>query len=136
MKEIYEMKGAGRSIREIARELDVSRNTVRKYLKSPEAMRPKLWPPRGSQLDPYTDYIDLRMGEGLENCRVLDREIHAWAIRVATRRWCSTYARGGDGVSRRRRCGLRRRRESRPKWTGEAWHTSARTGSSAASGCS
>lgn len=32
MKEIYEMKGAGRSIREIARELDVSRNTVRRDL--------------------------------------------------------------------------------------------------------
>ena len=31
VKEIYELKGAGRSIREIARELDVSRNTVRKY---------------------------------------------------------------------------------------------------------
>ena len=41
VKEIYELKGAGRSIREIARELDVSRNTVRRYLKSPEAMRPK-----------------------------------------------------------------------------------------------
>ena len=40
-------------------------------------MRPKLWPPRGSQLDLYTDYIDLRMGEGLENCRVLGREIRA-----------------------------------------------------------
>ena len=32
LKEIYEMKGAGRSIREIARELDVSRNTVRRDL--------------------------------------------------------------------------------------------------------
>ena len=40
MKEIYEMKGAGHSIRDIARELDISRNTVRRYLKSPEAMRP------------------------------------------------------------------------------------------------
>ncbi|TGG90283.1 MAG: HTH domain-containing protein, partial [Aphanocapsa feldmannii 277cV] len=38
MKEIYELKGAGCSIREIARELDISRNTVRRYLKSPEAM--------------------------------------------------------------------------------------------------
>ena len=28
------MKGAGRSIRRIAQELDVSRNTVRRYLKS------------------------------------------------------------------------------------------------------
>ena len=70
MKEIYELKGAGRSIREIARELDVSRNTVRRYLKSPEAMRPKARPPRGSKLDPHLEYIDLRMAEGLENCRV------------------------------------------------------------------
>ena len=92
-------------------------------------MRPKPRPRRVSKLDTYTEYIDLRMGEGLENCRVLDREIHAWAIRVVTRQWCSTYARGGDGVSRRRRCGLRRRRESRRKWTGAAWHTSTRTGS-------
>ena len=31
MKEIYELKGAGHSIREIAGELEVSRNTVRPY---------------------------------------------------------------------------------------------------------
>ncbi len=55
----------------------MSRNTVRKYLKSPEARRPKPRPPRRSKLDPYTDYIDLRMVDGLENCRVLDREIRA-----------------------------------------------------------
>ena len=41
MKEIYEMKGAGYSIRDIARELDIARNTVRRYLKSPEAIRAK-----------------------------------------------------------------------------------------------
>ena len=77
VKEIYEMKGAGRSIRGIAQELDVSRNTVRRYLKSPEAMRPRPRPPRGSRLDPYAEHIDRRMGEGLENCRVLDREVRA-----------------------------------------------------------
>ena len=75
MKEIYEMNGAGRSIREIARELEVSRNTVRRYLKSPEAMRPKLRRRRGSKLDPYTEYIDRRISEGLENCVVLHREL-------------------------------------------------------------
>ena len=64
------MKGAGRSIRGIAQELDVSRNTVRRYLKSPEAMRPRPRPPRGSKLDPYAEHIDRRMAEGLENCRV------------------------------------------------------------------
>ena len=55
MKEIYEMKGAGRSIRGIADDLGIARNTVRRYLKSPEAMRPypkfteRVWPQRGSQ---------------------------------------------------------------------------------------
>ena len=77
VKEIHEMKGAGRSIRGIAQELDVSRNTVRRYLKSPEAMRPRLRPLRGSKLDPYAEHIDRRMAEGLENCRVLDREVRA-----------------------------------------------------------
>ena len=75
VKEIYEMKGAGHSIREIARELEVSRNTVRRYLQSPEAMRSKARPPRGSKLDSYTEYIDGRMAEGLENCVVLHREL-------------------------------------------------------------
>ena len=41
MKEIYEMRGAGRSIRGIAGELGIARNKVRRYLKSPEAMRPQ-----------------------------------------------------------------------------------------------
>ena len=77
MKEIYELKGAGCSIRGIARELDVSRNTVRRYLKSPEAMRPKPRRRRASKLDAYTDYIDHRMSEGLENCVVLHRELVA-----------------------------------------------------------
>ncbi len=77
MKEIYELKGAGRSIREIARELDVSRNTVRRYLKTPEAMRPKPRRRRVSKLDAHTEYIDRRMAQGLENCVVLHRELAA-----------------------------------------------------------
>jgi len=77
VKEIYELKGAGRGIRGISRELNMARNTVRRYLKSPEAMRPKPRPQRGSKLDPYTGHIDRRMAEGLDNCRVLDREIRA-----------------------------------------------------------
>ena len=71
------MKGAGSSIREIARELDISRNTVRRYLKSPETLRPKPRRRRASKLDPYTEYIDGRMAEGLENCVVLHRELAA-----------------------------------------------------------
>ena len=75
MKEIYEMKGAGRSIRGIAGELGIARNTVRRYLKSPEAIRAKPRPHRASKLDLYTGYIDRRLDEGLENCVVLHREL-------------------------------------------------------------
>lgn len=35
VKEIYDMKRAGFSTREIAQRLGLSRNTVRKYLKTP-----------------------------------------------------------------------------------------------------
>ena len=71
------MKGAGRSIRGIAGELGIARNTVRRYLKSPEAIRAKPRPHRASKLDPYTGYIDSRLHEGLENCVVLHRELRA-----------------------------------------------------------
>ena len=77
MKEIYEMHGRGRSARAIARDLGLARNTVLRYLNSPEAMVPKPRPPRGSKLDPYTGYIDQRLAEGLENCVVLLRELRA-----------------------------------------------------------
>ena len=77
MKEIYEMHGRGRSARAIARDLGLARNTVLRYLNSPEEMVPKPRPPRGSKLDPYTEYIDRRLAEGLENCVVLLRELRA-----------------------------------------------------------
>ena len=79
------MKGAGRSIRGIAGELGIARDTVRRYppptrgqaLKSPEAMRPRPRPRRASKLDPYTEYVDRRMSEGLENCVVMHRELRS-----------------------------------------------------------
>ena len=75
MKEIYDMKGAGCSIREIAQRLGLARNTVRKYVNTPEAVLPKPRQPRVSKLNPYADYIDRRLSEGLENCVVLQREL-------------------------------------------------------------
>ena len=77
VKEIYEMKGAGRSIRGIAEDLGIARNTVRRYLNSPEAMSPKPRAQRGSNLDQYGDYIEQRLSQGLENCVVLHRELKA-----------------------------------------------------------
>ena len=77
MKEIYEMRGAGLSIREIARELGVSRNSVRKYLRSPGVPKEEPRRKRPSKLDPYTDHIDTRLSEGLDNCVVLLRELRS-----------------------------------------------------------
>ena len=57
MKQLYELKGEGRSIRAIARDLGVSRNSVRKYLRSPQVPRAKEQTPRGSKLDPYKEYL-------------------------------------------------------------------------------
>ena len=77
MKEIYEMHGRGHSARAIAREVGLARNTVLRYRNSPEAMYPKPRPPRVSKLDPYTEHIDRRLADGLENCVVLLRELRA-----------------------------------------------------------
>ncbi len=55
--DILAMHRQGRSIRAIARELNISRNSVRKYLRKPEV---PAYPPRsarGSKLDPYKPYL-------------------------------------------------------------------------------
>jgi transposase len=65
------------SIRQIARELGISRNTVRRYLRAPEVLRPAPRPPRGSKLDPYKEFILQRLAEGVDNCVVLPRELRA-----------------------------------------------------------
>ena len=65
MKRLYEMHGQGHSARAIAQELGLARNTVLKYMRSPDAMQPKPRPPRRSMLDPYAQHIERRMAEGL-----------------------------------------------------------------------
>ena len=75
VKELYELKGKGRSIRGIADDLGISRVTVRKYVRSPGVPKPKPRAKRGSKLDAYKEYIDVRLAEGLENCVVLLREL-------------------------------------------------------------
>lgn len=75
MKKLYELHGEGLSIRGIARELGVARNTVRKYLRSPEVPKPKARPKRESRLAPFHDYVQQRLADGVENCVVLLREL-------------------------------------------------------------
>jgi transposase len=52
----------GKSIREIAREMGVSRNTVRRYLRDDEAERYRPRPLRASKLDPFKGYVIERLG--------------------------------------------------------------------------
>lgn len=77
VKQLYELHGAGMSIREMARRLGVSRNTVRRYLRAPEVPRPAPRPPRSSKLDPYKEFILQRLAQGVDNCVVLLRELRA-----------------------------------------------------------
>ena len=75
MKAIYTLHAQGRPLREIAKTLQVSRNTVRKYVRSPELPKPKPQPRRGSKLRPYLGYIQGRLAENVVNCAVLLREL-------------------------------------------------------------
>ena len=51
----------GVSIKGIARELGVSRNTVRKYLRADQAPEFKACRSRPSKLDPFKDYLQQRV---------------------------------------------------------------------------
>src|SRR5690606_5442280 len=64
-----------RSIHAVARELGLSRHTVRKYLRAPECPQPKPRAKRKSILDPYRDYLIRRWSEGCHNAAALYREI-------------------------------------------------------------
>ena len=59
--EIRVLSRQGKSIRGIAKELGVSRNTVREHLRDPRARRygPRL--PRTTKLDPYRAYLEGRI---------------------------------------------------------------------------
>lgn len=59
--EIRVLHRHGKSIREIAREMGLSRNTVRRYLRDEAAARYKPRPPRPTKLDPFKDYIAERL---------------------------------------------------------------------------
>jgi transposase len=59
--EIRVLAKHGKGVREIARELGLSRNTVRRYLREPEAVRYRSRPSRPTKLDPYKLYIQQRL---------------------------------------------------------------------------
>jgi transposase len=84
VKQLWELAGQQHSIRAIARELDLSRNTVRKYLRAPGVPRYTPRPPRPSKLDPFRDHLRSQLAAGVENCVVLLRELRARGYTGAT----------------------------------------------------
>ena len=133
MKELYELKGEGHSIRGMARELGISRNTVRRYVRSPEVPKATQRSRRGSKLDHYKEYIDGRLWDGLDNCVVLLREIRELG-------YGGGYTTLKDYVKPRRRprqpkatVRFEKSQASRRRWTGAASATSQRL--DAGAGC-
>src|SRR4051812_45495633 len=59
--EIRVLHRHGKGVREIARELGVSRNTVRRYLRDEEAVRYKARPQRVAKLAPFKGYVARRL---------------------------------------------------------------------------
>jgi transposase len=76
--EIQVLRRQGLSIRAISAELGLSRNTVRKYLRSEHAPKAKERPARASKLDPFREYLQGRIREAHPQwipASVLGREI-------------------------------------------------------------
>lgn len=59
--EIRVLHRHGKGVREIAREMGVSRNTVRRYLRDEDAVRYKARPPRATKLDAFKGYVTRRL---------------------------------------------------------------------------
>jgi transposase len=69
---IHNLHIEGKSVQEIAQELEISRTTVRKYLKNPEAVIRKPREPRPSKLDPFKEQIEKWVTEDhCTNCEVM-----------------------------------------------------------------
>jgi transposase len=76
--EIQVLRRQGLSIRAISAELGLSRNTVRKYLRSECAPKAKTRPARVSKLEPFREYLQRRIREAHPDwipASVLGREI-------------------------------------------------------------
>ena len=67
----------GKNISEIARELDMSRTTVRQLLKNGHRPHAGIGKLRASKLDPYKPYIQELIKQGVYNASVIEERIQA-----------------------------------------------------------
>ena len=74
---VHELRRQGRSVRGIAKDLGLSRNAVRRYLRRAACPDWETGRPRPCQLDAFRSWIDDRIGEGCTNAAELRRELAA-----------------------------------------------------------
>jgi len=77
VNEIIQLRRQGLSITQIGSMTGFDRKTIRKYLDDPATPRYKPRARRGSQLEPFADYIQERLSAGVWNAVVLLAELKA-----------------------------------------------------------
>ena len=75
VKDIIELKRQGLSVSQISAMSGYDRKTIRKYLGNPKIPVYKPRCSNGSKLEPFYEYLQHRMSEGVWNASVLFREI-------------------------------------------------------------
>jgi transposase len=81
LEEVHRRHRQGHSERRIARELGMSRKTVRRYLRRESCPDWVPGRPRRSQVDAHRDWIDARLAEGLTSVVALHRQLTERGLR-------------------------------------------------------
>jgi transposase len=77
VRKIIELHAAGHSIRNISKQTGIARNSIRKYLRAEGLPEKKTGKVRFKKIEPYRDYLQSRLADGVDNAVVLLRELKA-----------------------------------------------------------
>jgi transposase len=103
-RRVHELHRLGYPLRRIAHQVRLSRNAVRRYLRTQQYTDERGSRPRPTRLDGFVAYVDQRIGQGCRNAAELYRELTARGCRsspAAVRR-CVTRRMAAAGVRRER----------------------------------
>ena len=80
---VHELRRQGTPIRQIARELDISPNAVRRYLRREQCPDWRPGRPTRSGMDEHREWIDARIAEGRVNASELHGELASRGVRLS-----------------------------------------------------
>ncbi|HVB25589.1 MAG TPA: ISL3 family transposase [Ktedonobacteraceae bacterium] len=101
--QVKTMHQEGNSIYTIAAQLDLARNTVRRYLRLEGPVQPTPRPRQSSQLDPFYDYLCERFTDGCSHASQLFEELHEKGYRggeTTVRSFVARLRTGLSGIAR------------------------------------